>query len=41
MAMMSLGPMECDRSGRSYSVKGRDVDRFGDRSVMRPRAVGS
>jgi len=33
--------MECDRSGRSYSVKGRDVDRFGDFSLIRPKAVGS
>lgn len=38
MAVMSLGPTECDRSARSYSVMGSDADRFGSASLTRSNA---
>jgi len=42
MANISSGPIECDRSGRSYSVRGSEVDLFGDFSVaVLTSAVGS
>jgi hypothetical protein len=41
MAMISSGPIECDRRGRSYSLRGREAERLGDLWLGRLSAVGS